>query len=62
MKMVLLEVESTEVDGRIQNRSTHDGQMYGQVSVCWEQCSCNIQVTVAALFLLLLLSPLALCL
>lgn len=32
------------------------------LSVCWEQRMCNIQVTVAVLFLLLLLSPFALCL
>lgn len=32
------------------------------LSVCWEQSMCNIQVTVAILFLLLLLSPFALCL
>lgn len=30
------------------------------LSVCWEQCSCNIQVTVADQVLLLLLSPFAL--
>lgn len=33
MKMLLLEVESTEVDGVIQKRSTHDGQINGHMSV-----------------------------